>query len=90
LANTLSGGSLTPKAKDPAGGTLTPKANTVLPSTRVPIKESAASFTTSQKDGGLGAVLGLPDTSNTNNIILIVGGVIALVLLLPMLLRKRR
>ncbi|HEU5291678.1 MAG TPA: LPXTG cell wall anchor domain-containing protein [Cyclobacteriaceae bacterium] len=87
LANALSPG--TPKPSAPKA-TLTPKIETPLPQTLSPISASGQSFTATQKEGGLGSVLGLPDTSKTNNIILIVGGVIALLLLLPMLLRKRR
>lgn len=88
VSTTLLKPTLTPKSDAPAGGSLTPKFETALPKTLSPIQESSKSLTSDQTK--IGSVLGLPDTGKTNNIILIVGGVIALVLLLPLLLKRRR
>lgn len=80
--------SLTPKITDTPGGTLTPKFDQpALPINPV-VNLGGASFTAAEKDGGLGAVLGLK--KETVPVWVYILGGVALVLLLPGLLKRRR
>ena len=81
------GGSLTPKASAPSGGTLTPKPNAALPQTLNPIQQSGQSFLTSEKEGGLGSVLGLQEEKSVPWYVWVLGGLL-LILLLPKLLKR--